>query len=218
MARPRGFDDADAADGLLAAFWSHGYARASVPVLTKATGLLPGSLYAAFGSKEEMFRRAIARYVAAIRGALTSEARGVAGIRHVLDTVVRLTAKDPERRGCLVLNAIPEATTLSAETRGALQDALSEMRRLLRRHLREAAADAAVRIDTKQLEALCFGAAVSIRVLGRAGQPRRLLQAIAAGATAAVDDAVDESRAPPPDPTSRPMHRPRPKPKKERPE
>lgn len=192
MARPRGFDDAAADDGLLAAFWSHGYARTSIPTLTAATGLLPGSLYAAFGSKEAMFRRAIDRYVATIRGAVTSDARGVAGIRHVLATVARLTANDPQRRGCLVLNAIPEATALSPETRRALQGGLDEMRRLLRRHLREAGEDAGARIDLEKLEALCFGAAVSIRVLGRAGQPRRLLQAIADGATAAVADAVDE--------------------------
>ena len=139
MARPRGFDDATADDGLLAAFWTHGYARTSIPTLTEATGLLPGSLYAAFGSKEAMFRRAIDRYVATIRRELTSDARGAEGVRHVLDTVVRLTAKDPDRRGCLVLNAIPEATGLSDDTRRALQAGLDEMRRLLRRHLREAA-------------------------------------------------------------------------------
>ncbi len=192
MARPREFDHDEAADGVLSAFWTHGYARTSVPVLTRATELLPGSLYAAFGNKEAMFRLAIARYVDAIRREVTSERRGVDGVRWVLDTVVRLTAKDPERRGCLILNAIPEATTLSTETRRALQDGLDEMRRLLRRHLREAAHDSDITLDLDRLEALCFGAAVSIRVLGRAGQPRRLLQAIADGATAAVRDAVDD--------------------------
>ena len=192
MARPREFDHAEAADGLLAAFWTHGYARTSLPVLTRATDLLPGSLYAAFGNKEAMFRLAIARYVEGVRHEVTSDRRGVAGVQWVLDTVVRITAKDPARRGCLVLNAIPEATTLSTETRRMLQDALDELRRLFRRHLREAAADAGATIDLTRLEALCFAAAVSIRVLGRAGQPRRLLQAIAAGATAAVRDAVDD--------------------------
>jgi TetR/AcrR family transcriptional repressor of nem operon len=192
MARPRGFDDDAAADGLLAAFWRHGYARTSIPTLTDATGLLPGSLYAAYGSKEDMFRVAVGRYVDAIRRELTSARRGLAAIQYVLDAVVRLTAKDPERRGCLVLNAIPESRTLAPETRRALQDALDELRRLLRGRLREAEADTGARLDLERLEALCFGAAVAIRVLGRAGQPRRLLQAIADGATAAVRDALDD--------------------------
>ncbi len=191
MVRPRGFDDDEAAEGLLSAFWHHGYARTSVPTLTEATGLLPGSLYAAFGSKEEMFRLAIERYVVAIRAALTSDRRGLEAIRYVLDAVVRLTAKDPDRRGCLILNAIPESTTLAPKTRRALQAGLDEMRHLLRRHLREAEEDSGVVLDVERLEALCFGATVATRVLGRAGQPRRLLQAIADGATAAVRDALD---------------------------
>jgi acetylornithine deacetylase/succinyl-diaminopimelate desuccinylase-like protein len=138
-----------------------------------------------------MFRVAVDRYVARIRAALTSQRRGVAGIQHVLDTTVRLTVKDPGRRGCLVLNAIPESTTLATETRDALQAALDELRRLLRTHLREAAEDAGTTLDVERLEALCFAAAVAIRVLGRAGQPRKLLQAIADGATAAVNEAVE---------------------------
>ncbi len=190
MVRPRGFDEEEVGDGLLAAFWQHGYARTSIPNLTAATGLLPGSLYAAFGSKEDMFRVALARYVAEMRAALTTELTGLAALEHVLDSVVRLTVKDRERRGCLVLNAIPESTTLSDETRQLLQAGLDEMRQLLRRHLREAATAAHAAVEVTQLEALCFGAAVSIRVLGRAGQSRKLLQSIADGATAAARRAL----------------------------
>ncbi|MEO6029787.1 MAG: TetR/AcrR family transcriptional regulator [Candidatus Binatia bacterium] len=190
MVRPRGFDEDEVGEGLLAAFWRHGYARTSIPNLTEATGLLPGSLYAAFGSKEDMFRVAVDRYVSEIRAALTSELTGLAALEHVLGTVVRLTVKDRERRGCLVLNAIPESTTLSDETRQALQAGLDEMHQLLRRHLREVATTAHATADIAQLEALCFGAAVSIRVLGRAGQSRKLLQSIADGATAAARRAL----------------------------
>lgn len=186
MARPREFDDAEVASGILDAFWRHGYARTSIPNLTESTGLLPGSLYAAFGSKEDMFRVAVERYVAEIRAAVTSDRQGLDGLQHVLDTVVRITVKDRERRGCLVLNAIPESTTFSDATRRALQDGLDEMHRLLGSHLRQAASGAAITVDVAQLQALCFGAVVSIRVLGRAGQPKKLLQEIADGATAAA--------------------------------
>lgn len=191
MVRPRGFELDEVAEGLLNTFWLRGYARTSIPNLTEATGLLPGSLYAAFGSKEDMFRVAVARYIDQIRAALTPDVRGLAGLQRILDNVVRLTTSDPERRGCLLLNAIPESSTLSDETRGELQAGLKEMRRLLRDRLREAAAEAGVTLDLDQLGALCFAAAVSIRVLGRAGQDRRLLQEIANGATAAVRGALD---------------------------
>ena len=191
MVRPRGFELETVAQGLLDAFWLQGYGRTSIPSLTEATGLLPGSLYAAFGSKEDMFRVAIDRYVAEIRAAVTTDRTGLDAVRHVLDTVVRLTVRDADRRGCLLLNSVPEAAALSAETRRAIQDGFDEMRRLLRKHITEAGAEADATIAVAELEALCFAAAVAIRVLGRAGQPRRLLQHIANGATAAVRHAVE---------------------------
>jgi AcrR family transcriptional regulator len=186
MVRPREFELEEVGEGLLNAFWLRGFARTSIPDLTAATGLLPGSLYAAFGSKEDMFRIAVERYVSQLRAAISNRVRGLAGVQDVLDTVVRLTASDPERRGCLILNTIPESSSLSAPTRHQLQRGLQAMRRFVRDRLREAQDDAGTSVDLDPLAALVFAAAVAIRVLGRAGLDRRLLQDIADGATAAV--------------------------------
>lgn len=194
MVRPHGFDDDEVADGLLDAFRRRGFARTSIPHLTAATRLLPGSLYAAFGSKDDMFRGAVERYAGRLGAELAACGPGLDGIRELLDTVVRLTANDRERRGCLVLNATAEADVLSAETRRALDRALDGMRRLIRERLEQAQAPAGTAVDLEPLEALVFGAAVAIRVLGRAGRERRLLQAIADGATAAVRSQFDTRR------------------------
>ena len=43
-------------------FWRQGYEGASVNDLTEAMGINKPSLYAAFGGKEEFFRKAVARY------------------------------------------------------------------------------------------------------------------------------------------------------------
>ena len=188
MARPRSFDTDAACDEILDAFWRRGWAGTSLADLSEATGLLPGSLYGAFGGKEEMFRAAVARYVGRIAGAVASEARGALGIRRILDTVVEITVRDPERRGCLLLNAVPEAGALSAETRREIERGLRAMQSLLRARLREAAGPRARRADLEPLAALLFAAAVSIRVLGRAGFDRRTLQNVADGAVAAVRD------------------------------
>jgi TetR/AcrR family transcriptional repressor of nem operon len=186
MVRPRGFDSEEVSDALLDAFWRRGFARTSIADLTDATGLLPGSLYGAFGSKEDMFRVALARYVAGLAAELATERTGIDALRHALDTVVRLTADDPERRGCLLLNAIPEASSLSADVRGELDRGLAAMRALIRARLVEAQGDGHSAVDLDALAALVFAASVSIRVLGRAGQDRKLLAAIADGAIAAV--------------------------------
>ena len=195
MVRPRQFDPAQVDEALLDVFWSRGYARASIEELTQATGLLRGSLYAAYGSKEDMFRAAIRRYVANLAAAIATDKTGLDGARHVLDTVVRLTVRDPERRGCPMLNAIPESRALSPEMRGELQDGLRTMQALLRQRLREAQAEAGrAEVDLEPLVAMLFAASVAIRVLGRAGQDRRLLQNIARGAIDAARRSFENPR------------------------
>src|SRR3954463_942914 len=60
--RPRSFDTDRALDRALTVFWRKGYAGASLPDLTRAMGINRPSLYAAFGNKEALFRKAIDRY------------------------------------------------------------------------------------------------------------------------------------------------------------
>ena len=64
VARPREFDSVEVEQELLAVFWSRGYACTSIENLIEATGLLRGSLYAAYGDKDNMFRTAASLYIA----------------------------------------------------------------------------------------------------------------------------------------------------------
>lgn len=43
-------------------FWQHGYSGSSMQQVFKATGLKPGSVYLAFGSKEGLYREALDAY------------------------------------------------------------------------------------------------------------------------------------------------------------
>ncbi len=61
--RPRAFDIATALDRALGVFWEKGYEGTSLSDLTKALGINRPSLYAAFGNKETLFRKALDRYV-----------------------------------------------------------------------------------------------------------------------------------------------------------
>lgn len=63
MARPREFDLDEATDRALHLFWTKGYEGTTLGDLTEAMGINRPSLYAAFGSKEELFRRALDRYL-----------------------------------------------------------------------------------------------------------------------------------------------------------
>src|SRR4051794_13410816 len=61
--RPREFDADQALDAALMLFWRHGYEGTSLAALTEAMGINVPSLYAAFGNKEALFRKALDRYV-----------------------------------------------------------------------------------------------------------------------------------------------------------
>ena len=61
--RPRSFDTDEALDTALELFWQHGYEGTSVAMLTEAMGINMPSLYAAFGNKEELFRKVLDRYI-----------------------------------------------------------------------------------------------------------------------------------------------------------
>jgi AcrR family transcriptional regulator len=60
--RPRSFERATALRRAMEVFWAKGYDGASLAELTAAMGINAPSLYAAFGSKEALFREAVALY------------------------------------------------------------------------------------------------------------------------------------------------------------
>ncbi|MFE9684410.1 TetR/AcrR family transcriptional regulator [Streptomyces sp. NPDC002701] len=62
IGRPRGFDIDEALERAVRVFWEKGYEGAGLTDLTNAMGITRTSMYAAFGNKEELFRKALARY------------------------------------------------------------------------------------------------------------------------------------------------------------
>ncbi len=61
--RPRAFCVERALDQALKVFWQKGYEGTSLSDLTEAMGINRPSLYAAYGNKEALFRKALDRYI-----------------------------------------------------------------------------------------------------------------------------------------------------------
>lgn len=102
--RPREFNLDDALAAALRVFWSKGYEGASMVDLTEAMGITKPSLYAAFGNKEALFRKALDLYerekMAYVGQALEKpSAREVA--EHLLRGSVENQTSSCEPRGCL---------------------------------------------------------------------------------------------------------------------
>lgn len=128
--RPRAFDPGHALDRAAEVFWEKGYDAASLDDLTRAMGINRPSLYAAFGNKQELYRRCLDRYgetsLASLRVAL--ELPDIAdAIRQFLLGTAKATAEDGRPRGCLIACTLPTAAGASAPLRSLLALAIAEM-------------------------------------------------------------------------------------------
>ncbi|HSI80271.1 MAG TPA: TetR/AcrR family transcriptional regulator [Solirubrobacterales bacterium] len=105
--RPRSFDRDDALRRAMEVFWERGYEGTSISDLTAAMAISAPSLYAAFGSKEELFREAVGLYDA-LEGAATQRALAEEPTaRAAFEATLRDNAAnyaDPETpTGCLIV-------------------------------------------------------------------------------------------------------------------
>ncbi|NUP45750.1 MAG: TetR/AcrR family transcriptional regulator [Catenulispora sp.] len=114
--RPRGFDRDAALEAALTEFWRHGYEATSIATLTKAMGVNPPSLYAAFGDKRKLFSAAVERY-ADTHGGYGARALARPTAREAVETLLRLAAAEytaaDHPPGCLVIDGATNTTDAS---------------------------------------------------------------------------------------------------------
>jgi AcrR family transcriptional regulator len=133
--RPRAFDEDQALDGAIDVFWRLGYEGASLTELTRAMGINKPSMYAVFGSKEELFVRALERYGLLYRVHLDA-VLAKSSTYEVLESYLRSVAESATRgsvAGCLSiqggLSCAPDNARipqLLAEYRQGLEDTVTK--------------------------------------------------------------------------------------------
>jgi AcrR family transcriptional regulator len=104
IGRPRGFDADEALDRAMLVFWEHGYEGASLTRLTDAMGISTTSMYAAFGNKEELFRKALERYTegpSAYLAEALEEPTALGVATAILSGTVRTTTRPAHPHGCM---------------------------------------------------------------------------------------------------------------------
>jgi AcrR family transcriptional regulator len=138
--RPRAFDADKALDAALKVFWRKGYEGASLPDLTRAMGINRPSLYAAFGNKQQLFRRAMQRYSTGPAG-FVADALAQPTARAVVERLFRggidMVANSKNPRGCfMVQGALACGDEADCMRKAMLQQreaGVSELRKRLER-------------------------------------------------------------------------------------
>jgi AcrR family transcriptional regulator len=127
--RPREFDRDAALGKARDAFWAHGYEGVSMADLVESLGLASARIYAAFGSKEALFREAVALYDTGEGGfatrALAEETTARAAIERILIEAIETYTRQHRPRGCMVVSA---AANCASENEG-VREWLAEFRR-----------------------------------------------------------------------------------------
>lgn len=185
MPRLKAFDDDRAIDAAVDCFWTHGYGAASVRDLAEAMGIGGASLYNAYGDKRALFARALERYAnRSMRERIARiEARHPPreAIRAFLAEIIDRSVRDPDGKGCLLVNSALDMASRDAELAGLVTAYLDEIRAFFRRSLAAGQRDGAIApdLDVGVVSGHLLGIVLAIRVLARTGARRRLLESVA---------------------------------------
>jgi len=126
--RPREFNRDVALKRARDLFWERGYEGVSMSDLVKRLGLASARLYAAFGSKEDLFREAVALYESNEGGfadRALSEPKVAEAIQRMFREGIELYTRKSGPRGCMVVSAATNCTADNA----AVMEWLAEHRR-----------------------------------------------------------------------------------------
>lgn len=183
--RPRGFDREQALDVAMRLFWRHGYEGVSVGDITARLGIAAPSLYAAFGSKAELYRAALERYeeisdfldVDGMAEAATLEL----AVRKVLEAGVRAVTSRDRERGCMISDGL----VACGEAHRDLAVDLARRRRKLRaafaRALERWVDKTAARSLARYVAALLQGLSIQSRDGATAAELRTIVDLTCAG-------------------------------------
>lgn len=119
MARPSSFDREAAIEAAMQEMWRNGYEASSVKAVSEKLGITRSSYYNAFGTRENLFKEALAVYFAqspdaVLHGGLPDMPILVL-LTRTFRAICKARAEDPEARGCLAVNSLSELDTLHDE-------------------------------------------------------------------------------------------------------
>ena len=182
--RPRAFDRDEALRRAMETFWRRGYAGASVSDLAEVMGINKPSLYAAFGSKEALFREAVALYDAvegeAASRALAEEPTARRAVEAMLRCYAEAYTSPGKPPGCMIVLAAtlggPENDEVCAHLSALRRSGQSMLRKRLERGVAEG--DVSRAADVAAMAAFYSAVLEGLSIQARDGASRKTLNAV----------------------------------------
>jgi AcrR family transcriptional regulator len=174
-------------------FWKFGYEGASMAELTRAMGINSPSLYAAFGSKEELFRQAVQLYLATEDCETRKAMEGPPTARAAFHALLRQSAGNLARagcpRGCLLILGDSNATPGNDRVRQFLCQRRRDIQAGLEARLKRGIADGDLPADAdiKAMAAFYMTVVQGLSLRARDGASRAALSGVVESAMAAWD-------------------------------
>ncbi len=187
-------------DAARTVFWAQGYTQTSVAHLVKATGLKPGSLYCAFGSKKGLCLEVLDTYtrslIERLKLAGRHESGALAGFIDLLDELIDDAVTNRDRRGCLAVNAMLEMAGHDPDIEARIVRHNATMRAAFADLVRRAQADGDVDAsrDADDVAAFIVNSVWGLRIMCKAENNAHMLNAVAAGILAGVGNRQQKAR------------------------
>jgi len=172
--RTKDFDPDLALERAMQLFWARGYEATGIADLVEHLGIGRASLYTTFGSKSRLYDLALERYCVQRAGpvidALEEPGPVLPRVRAMLEHLAAAPAADPERHGCLVVNAAMERIPADPAVLRRVTDHLRKDEDVLTRALGRAQrqGELAAELDPRSAARFLVATVQGLRVVGKA--------------------------------------------------
>ena len=185
MARTKAFKEEEVLAKAMDLFWTNGYHATSVQHLVNHLGINRASIYDTFGDKKGLFDRALNCYLNAsrtqVKNFLNEHKDVKEGFRALFAHSIIEVEKDPNRKGCFVVNTVTELVPKDEELSLLMQSNQEALEAIFHQYLEEGQENGSVKagIDVQATASMFYviynGLMVSTKVKCRRAEFERML-------------------------------------------